>query len=543
MDWFHNQDRQYKDEPIRFRSGQTRIFTPKEYRKMRSLAFGPPFANNSEAKIFYLQARYMEHFEDDFPCDHEVQYYFPTYQSLSTPELRGYFTWRTRLRHGQLEKTSLSYAYLYLYELLHQIGAATEEEGLENLLWFYEHYNMLDPRIRRYARQWIADYAIYYGLPVESVRDFVNLDFDEALTALNHCDSVSDEELLPAILQLSSYHLEKSRAWKQYPEELTFVICKAYRRLNERYARRYERPYSQKLYKYPIKGPYYPFHSAVFYDRKRFDHYEYRVSPIQRYFCDGDQWRMERDYTVPVQSPDLGTFVHAADRLAREAYGVKPPLKTGSETKTMMQFISEAITEQKKSAAPKIEFDLSQLSSIRRSSEAIGQKLMTEEERYVPENPFSAGATPSSPKSQSYAETTPWISENLPYYMAPAPAQEKKVPAMAGQTALQNAAAREASAPQEEGSTAADLATAQEKEASDANCVLSGDALRFMQIMLYGGDLKGFLAETHQMVSVLAESVNEQLYDEFADTVIEFDGNTPVLVEDYLDDLKGMIPG
>ncbi len=44
------------------------------------------------------------------------------------------------------------------------------------------------------------------------------------------------------------------------------------------------------------------------------------------------------------------------------------------------------------------------------------------------------------------------------------------------------------------------------------------------------------------MASVVAEAANERLFDVFADTVIEFDGDTPVIVSDYVDDLKGLFP-
>ncbi|MCD8082885.1 MAG: TerB N-terminal domain-containing protein [Clostridiales bacterium] len=467
-------ERYYEDEPIRFSPEQARRLPPREYRSMRALASGSPFSHDNDAKIFYLQAKYMEHFEDDCPYDREVTHYYPTYQSLSTSELRGYFTWRSRLRRGDLEKTSLSYAYLYIYELLHQIGSKTKEEGLDALLWFYTQYGALDARIQRHTRQWIIDYAIYYDLPAEQIRDLTNADFDEALTALRSCDTVSDETLFAAILRLSSYRPEKSRAYKQIPEEFANILCAAYRRQNDRYARRYGRPYSQKLYGKPFRTWYSPFRAAVFYDRKNFHHYEYHLSPAQRYFCEEKQWNMERDYLSPQRSRDLGVFVRTADRLIREAYDVKPPLKPGNETKTMVQFISEAIAEQKKRTAAKIDFDLSKLSGIRKSSDAVGQKLMTEEERYV--------------------------------------------------------------------ETVSDEEIKADENPSPAECILSGDELRFLQILLYGGDLQGFLSEKHRMASVLAEAVNEQLYDEFADTVIEFDGNTPVLVEDYLDDLKGMIP-
>ncbi|MCD8396654.1 MAG: TerB N-terminal domain-containing protein [Lachnospiraceae bacterium] len=479
----------YKDEPIRLSPERAKDLPPKEYRQMRSLAFGSPFSRNYEAKIFYLQARYMESFEDDCPYDREVRHYFPTYQSLSTEELRGYFTWRTRLRHGQLTKTSLTYAYLYIYELLHQIGAATAEEGLENLIWFYEQYRSLDPDIRGYTEQWIIDYAVYYNQPAEKIRAYTLLDSDEDLYSLLHYDSISDEELFPAILRLSKYHLESSKAFKQYPEELKQVITAAYRKQNEYYQKRYQKTWGEKLYGAgSVEIRYTPFQHAVFYDRGQREHYEYSLGPLQRYRCDQNRWSCWRDSLPALRNQELGVFVRAADRLFREDRGIHPSLKFGDETKTMEKFIREAIADQKKTARPRIKFDLSMLGDIRRSSEVIGQKLMTEEERYM--------------DSPSYAKDDP-------------PKETR-----------------------ESAKTESHI----ESEYSKGALPLSGDELRFIQLLLYGGDLPGFLSETHRMASILAESVNETLYDTFADTVIEFDGDIPVIVEDYLDDLKGMIP-
>ena len=50
------------------------------------------------------------------------------------------------------------------------------------------------------------------------------------------------------------------------------------------------------------------------------------------------------------------------------------------------------------------------------------------------------------------------------------------------------------------------------------------------------------LTDAGHMLSVLADEINENLYDEFGDTVIETnETGIPVLVEDYIDDLKGML--
>ncbi|MCD8074548.1 MAG: TerB N-terminal domain-containing protein [Lachnospiraceae bacterium] len=495
----------YEDEPIRLSPEQTKNLPPKEYRQMRSLAFGSPFSRNYDAKIFYLQARYMEAFEDDCPYDREVRHYFPTYQSLSTAELRGYFTWRTRLRHGELTKTSLTYAYLYVYELLHQIGASTAEEGLENLIWFYEKYRSLDPDIRGYTEQWIIDYAVYYNQPVEKIRAYTLLDSDEDLYTLLHYDAVRDEELFPAILRLSKYHLESSKAFKQYPEELKQVITAAYRRLNEYYQKRYQKTWAEKLYGAgSVEIRYAPFQHAVFYDRGQREHYEYHLGPLQCYRCEQNRWSSWRYCMPPLRNPELGVFVRAADRLFREERGIHPSLKAGDETKTMEKFIREAIADQKKTARPRIEFDLSLLGDIRRSSKAIGQKLMTEEERYTEKEDQAKNIHDA--EAQQTRPHTLFEHDAEQYHYT-----ENK-------------------------------ASVQPASCTIDTCPLSGDELRFMQLLLYGGDLPGFLSETHRMASLLAESVNEKLYDTFADTVIEFDGDTPMIVEDYLDDLKGMIP-
>ena len=43
------------------------------------------------------------------------------------------------------------------------------------------------------------------------------------------------------------------------------------------------------------------------------------------------------------------------------------------------------------------------------------------------------------------------------------------------------------------------------------------------------------------MPSLLADSINEQLFDSFGDTVIEFDGEDPQIIEDYAEELKGLL--
>jgi hypothetical protein len=56
-----------------------------------------------------------------------------------------------------------------------------------------------------------------------------------------------------------------------------------------------------------------------------------------------------------------------------------------------------------------------------------------------------------------------------------------------------------------------------------------------------GKSASELLLPTDPFVSVVADNINEKLYDLVGDAVIDFDGDEPVLVEDYLDDIKEVL--
>ena len=87
-------------------------------------------------------------------------------------QLRTYFTWRTKVRQGDILQTSLSYVFLYLYELLNNIGVESPQEGMERLMLLWDAYRVYDESIDKYVLRWLKDYHIYYELPW-SFRDFV----------------------------------------------------------------------------------------------------------------------------------------------------------------------------------------------------------------------------------------------------------------------------------------------------------------------------------------------------------------------------------
>ena len=63
---------------------------------------------------------------------------------------------------------------------------------------------------------------------------------------------------------------------------------------------------------------------------------------------------------------------------------------------------------------------------------------------------------------------------------------------------------------------------------------LDAAELRLLRTLLADGDLAWVRTEG-RMLSVLVDGINEKLYDDFADTVIE--GDPPTVVPDYQDEL------
>ena len=71
---------------------------------------------------------------------------------------------------------------------------------------------------------------------------------------------------------------------------------------------------------------------------------------------------------------------------------------------------------------------------------------------------------------------------------------------------------------------------------------LNKDEIAFICSFLYGGDHKKAAADSGKMISILADSINEKLYEEFGDTVIEFSEDEPIVIDDYKEELRNMFP-
>ena len=462
----------FRDEAIR-PAPQQKTPLPKLLVAARSLEGGYPRNWQSRDSVFVKQAKLLVDYEDDFEFDRSVVRYFPTYQSLSNEELRGYFSWRTRLRRGIWEKTSLSFAFLYIYELLNGIGVTDPEDGFRKLKQFQQEYGEMDERVVPYLRLWLLDYAVYYDLDPQLLADHPKVIFDNHLWVLQDIKNQSDAAVSAATLALSPKWMERSRFYKAHKPEADRVIARTLRRISDHHDRRCKKTMVEQYF-----GPYsvYPvrlFESAVFHFTDRQRTCAYTADPVRIYHCQNGLWSVQKYSCPEAVSVKLGELLRTVDATMREQFDFGYPIQRPLDTKWILKIIQEEtqalLDEQKAAEAAKITIDRSQLDRIRRDAAITRDSLLVEEE--MEEEPQSC----VNPEPAPPANETP----------------------------------------------------------------LSDAEYRLLQSLLYGGDLNWVKTEGH-ILSVLVDSINETLYDTFADTVLTPD-EPPEILEDYLEELKEMV--
>lgn len=70
--------------------------------------------------------------------------------------------------------------------------------------------------------------------------------------------------------------------------------------------------------------------------------------------------------------------------------------------------------------------------------------------------------------------------------------------------------------------------------------VLDDAEFALMRCLLSDGDPSALAGQYRRMLSVMCDSINEKLFDTFCDSVIDFDGDRPHVIDEYINDLKGM---
>lgn len=554
----------YADEPILKTGRQMQNFLPDQYRKMREISRWQDDPKGgagrwlSEAELFYRQGLLMADFEDDCPYNGTFKSYFPTYNAMSDRQLRGYFTWRARVRRGTVEETSTSFAFLYLYELICGIGVDDPLDGFSKIKAFWDAYRAFEPGIDRFARVWLQDYAVFHGLDPKLLRDSKTVMFDNALIELRRAardfvpapapsgqtpkrrktseptlplppDEAREERLMAAINALSTYNLSNSRLDRSHHRDLRHVACAVYVRMARYYDTHRKTGIVASLFGEETAMPYTMFASAVFFAPNRHEDCEYRLDPIHIYRCQNGFWECMRIHGSRQKSSKLGEMMRACDQRLRLALDPTHPLKEEKVPKYLAKIIDDEIVAWLSWDAAhqpvKINIDLSQLGQIRSAAAQTREALLIDEEREEGA-PVEAEATLiDQPSTESAPDTT----------------------AEPGKMTIQQDEPGEPTVPTEEFGVVAPLLVSVPAPVTpaptEAANKLAPAADAFLRALLEQNAAQATSAveRSGQSEDMLVDSINEALFDLVGDTVIEFGTAGPQIIEDYEADVRGYL--
>ena len=361
-----------------------------------------PAYRQSRESIFIKQGKLLAAYEDDYVYDRRVTHYFPTYQSLTNPELRGYFSWRTKLRRGNLQKTSLTYAFLYIYELLNQIGVTDPMDGYRKLTEFRDAYGALDDGILPYLNLWLMDYVVYYNLDAGLLADTPQVRFNRGIAVLDSIQSHGDEEVIRAVKQLSPKWLERSKFYREYREDCDTVIVRVLRRMSAHYNARCKKTMVGQYFGSFSQYRVILFDAAVFHERQVEGSRQYMVDENYIYRCRNGLWSVQKYNCLPHSNGKLGDVLKAIDGVMRECYGYGRPIQYKLDTKWILKIIQEEarnlLAEKKAAEEKKITIDYSRLARIRDDAAVTRDRLMVEEEAEEEAPPAQTPAPAEEPE-------------------------------------------------------------------------------------------------------------------------------------------------
>lgn len=498
-------------------------------RSSRVLVFGnSKFYNKSvqqeNSRIFYKQGMFMKDFEDDYEETALYTEYYPYYQMMGYRQLRTYFTWRTRVRKGDVRETSLSYAYLYLYELLSNIGVTDPQDGLDKLLFFWREFREYDPSIDKHFFQWLKDYHIYYDLP-QPFSEFVK----EKNLGEYYPEMVSSEDRFGIFCSLSKYDIRKSGFYGEGGEALiedcfNFTMERLITVLGEKGIE------FEDLIFLTAKSMavWMPFQEALFFPWREQRDRQVAISAKEVYMCSQNQWFYRTSITAESGRQLVAYILKQMEAVLRRIVNYKYKITAGmgalSPTTvrrledagiSLEQCITSAVTEFYREATKTVvRVDSEALAKIRREALETQEKLLVPEDEEVSlRPPLATQEKPAEPINTDLQAEAQTMSEGH---------ELRK---------------------EEDFSSAAPVhaaTTTQEINIWDEfKQALSETELEALQLIIQGEvDIKQFADSHGIMLEVLADGINEKAVDAVGDSILD---DELMIYDDYFEQVSQML--
>ena len=430
---------------------------------------------------FYLQGKLMATYEDNYQKKQSFLRYYPTYHELTVGQARTYFAWRTKVRNNIYEKVSNSYAYIYLYELLNGIGVENVQDGLDKLINFNKNYaQIFSKEMAAYLDRWIRDYIIFYNIN-EKRNEFFQKEQekDEKYEHLLYPNQFSDHEVAESLINLSNYKIENCPLYKKNPEKFEHLLVLVWQQILDLRQDGFDFLTNYIIYKNQMTVQL--FSAAVFNHKLIPKTVNFEIDQIRKYFYDKEKasWYCESYWGLAGQKSIVGNLLHEVDREVRKNFNLGRNLKPRKIEKHYLQAIKDGI------------------------------------KKY---------------KIEEYKLKQPKIEINL--------AHLSTIREDAAGTRDSLLTEEELRAEKEEKQL--EEITEKDRDEDFEDYGLSREELHTIKMLLKGENPAQYLKEKHLMTAVVIDNINERLFDEIGDNVIEFVNDVPAIIEDYQEDIEDM---
>lgn len=480
----------YQDTPLPFwerRPPEPAADLPDKIRQMKSMYEYGSGSFQQKCRNFFRQGMFMKDYVDDQPWSGSFFHYFPAYHDLNDRQLRGYFTWRKNVRKGRFLPIPTSVAYIYVYELLNGIGTDSLWDSLLKLEEFEKGYldsGIGDEKMRENLHRWRFEFAVINDFPVETVRQLADpemMKMDSALLCLKNPETCSDEELFDALCYFSGNSLADSPVIRKFKERGRHLFCETWRTAVKD-SRGEDDDIFISCFGEQCVLAWYPLANAVYWQPNKGKSRVYVLNECRSYCCKAGLWQMLTHESLYYNKNLFKAFCHETDLKLRRYLKTGHYLRGKPEEAWVDVYVDKVVEAERKAlvedAKPKIEIDLSGLDRIREEAIVTRNSLLTEDDMAELEE------------------------ENEPH-----------------ETAAETAVA----APNGPESALNDMQT------------------QILRTLLLEDSADGILRANHLIPSVVADAINEALFDEFGDTVLSCEDNKLVVVEDYREDLLELL--
>ncbi len=472
---------------------------------------------------FLSAARAMEDYEDNSPFAGTVPLYQPEYRDLTPNELRGYFSWRTALRRGEVSAHCDAFVYLYLSELMLGVGAANAAEALDCMDAFASAYFSAghgSEALQRNFKNWRFEYAVLNRVDAARVRAYENpalRHWDEALTVLREPEKQSDEVVFAALAELGGKKLTEARSVKGLGDRAAFYYAAIWRSSAPLLFAACFGNLRMRAWK-PFSDA--PRLKAVC--ERAGQGFSYQLNELRSFAATGNGFTEYSYLRQQFDSKRFFAFLKEADTALRVRFlrGKASNNMSAAQDIALQEAFArafascEAMEAAQKLAAVPVRRE--KLADIRAAAAVTTAALLTEAE---------TGAEREELLRRE-AEKNCGLSELIN-------GEDSK---QTGSAFAQVAAAA--------GATPAELANRGETEQTDQagrTEILDAFERRCLAALLRGESVRAELRAAHCLTSLFAERVNEKLFERFQDICLASEGEELFLVPDYRGEIETLL--